>query len=141
MTAISVQGFVGNVDNSTSYADRYSGSANYGNYGIAAGLSMPLNGGLVAYCRRAAAAKAQKAELDTWSTLINNCAVLLDKGIDFESMPGLPEEYKKCKFIRLAKVNAKPPGTESFTSPNDSGLGLTLQRFSPPQSGALQLVP
>lgn len=141
MPALNIQGFGGSVNNSTSYTDRYSGSGNYGNYGIAAGLLMPLSGGLMSYCKKAAAAKAQKAELDTWTTLINNCATLMDKGIDYESMPGLPEEFKKCKYIKLPRVASGPSGDRDFTDTRRSGLGLYLERFTPPQGGTLQLVP
>jgi hypothetical protein len=139
--AFNVQGFGGNVNNSTSYPDRYSGSGNYGNYGVAAGILMPLGGGLMNYCKKAAAAKAQKAELDTWTTLINNCAELVSKGVQFESMPGLPEEFKKCKYVIVPKVASGSKGSNSFLDPGRGSLGLTLERFSPPQGGTLQLVP
>jgi hypothetical protein len=136
---LNIQGFGSGVNNSTAYADRYSGYGNYGNYGFAAGLSVPLYNGLMEFCKRAAAAKAKKAELDTWTTLINNCAALKDKGIEIEFFPGLPEEYKKCKFIKFTETVSRPSGGTGFVEPPTKGM--TLERFTPQQGGILQLVP
>ncbi len=139
--AINIQGFGGNADNSSSYPDRYRGSSNYGNYGVAAGVSIPFSSGLLEFCKRAAAAKAKKAELDTWTVLFNNCAILKEKGIEVDAFPGLPEEYKKCKYIRIAKDGSSSPGTEGFVEPRPRGLGLSFERFTPQPGGTLQLVP
>jgi hypothetical protein len=139
--ALNVQGFGGNTDNSSSYADRYGSSGSYGNYGFAAGVSIPFSSGLLQWCKRAAAAKAKKAELDTWTILFNNCAYLKTNGIEIDAFPGLPEEYKKCKYVRVAKVSLGPPETEGLVEPRARASGLSIERFTPQQGGTLQLVP
>lgn len=139
---INVSGFGGSVDTSTAYIDRFGSSGTYGNYGGALSLSVPLaSREFVENCKKTAQAKAKKADLDTWNTLINNCAAFKQKGITgFANIPGIPEEFKVCEFVSVVVV---PSGKSSGTQVEPSGQGpqLNIERFSPSQGGILQLVP
>lgn len=138
--ALNFTGFASNVDGSTSYIDRYGSSGTYGNYGGALSLSFPLaNKSFVENCKKASQAKAKKATLDTWSTLINNCAAFAQKGItDYEKMPGIPEEFKLCGLVRLDTSGSQRGGT--FVEPSKQVPQLNIERFVPPQNGTFQLL-
>jgi hypothetical protein len=140
-TTLNVLGFGGNVNawGDRHYAPYEASSAGTGNYGIAAGISIPLGGSLMEYCK-----KYTKERLEQQSTLGRNrrinsqfamfrhCEYFSDRGFsfkepEFNQSDGPLSVFKDCKRMaslftpeqirkRSTPKTPIPPGTPAPSS-------------------------
>lgn len=102
------------------------GSGSYGydtygnNFGVVAGLNLPIGGSIGRSCEELAAEITKQRQLDTTLNFIKQCAILKKEGIEFNTE--IFVAFKDCDAVTLAKNNSvtnQPPGPE-FTQKSNA---------------------
>lgn len=98
----------------------YNYSANANNYGLVAGLNIPIGGYIGKSCEELAGEIAKQRQLDTSLNFIKQCAILKKEGITFD-----PEKFpmfKDCDGVTLSSKSDIPnnPPTTIFTPKNNA---------------------
>ncbi len=139
-TTLNVLGFGGNVNawGDRHYAPYESSSASTGNYGIAAGISIPLGGPLMEYCTPYTKERLEpqsplgrNRRINSQFAMFRHCEYFADRGFSFDDpefnqSDGPLSVFKDCKKLanlftppqirRMTPKSAIPPGTSDPSS-------------------------
>ena len=102
-------------------------SAGAGDYGVVAGINLPIGGSLARYCRDYAAQLLRQHQQDAMNRKINNQALLISKcvalsgSVDFSSSAFDGPEFDSLRHCRLLQgsIRSSSLGSGSTPAPED----------------------
>jgi hypothetical protein len=127
-TAITVAGYGARVGNWAHYPGSLDPSSGLGDYGVVAGINIPLGGSLASYCKDYAIQLLKQHQEDTMNRRINNQALLvskclaLSKSVDFQSKAFDTPEFESLRDCRLLQGSFRSTSLGVQSTPKTEDL-------------------
>lgn len=151
MTTLGVSGFAANGDNWALFNNNYStGRTGSGNYGITAGINMPLDLSLTRACRENVISYVRSQKLTNDANLVSACVKLATANVNLDD-PDFKEQFPDvslCQFVKPKLNNPGDAGNQGVIPPimtpgkfDPGALPLNGFSFTVPQMPLIQTLP
>lgn len=140
--AFTLAGFGSNSDNWVNYPGNADANSGLGNYGIVAGISVPLGGSLSRYCKDYALALLRQQQEDAFSKrinhqarLMNTCLAFIKDKVDFTAKAFDSPEFESLRDCRILQSSLRISASGAPSLPKGDSLETTpkpdVQLFLP----------
>lgn len=140
-SAFTLAGYDSNSGNWVDYPGNANANSGLGNYGVVAGISVPLGGSLSRYCKDYALALLRQQQEDAFSRRINNQARLvntclaLKNSVDFNDKAFDSPEFESLRDCRILQTSLRDSTSGAPSLPKGDSLETTpkpdVQLFLP----------
>lgn len=151
MTTLGISGFASNGDNWALFNNNVStGRTGSGNYGVTAGINVPLDAALTRACKDSFASYIRSQKLTNDANLVSACVKLAAANVDLDD-PDFTAKFpdvglcKSVKPLKAAKGSAELESLPGLRSTSGKFSPEALPRngftFSAPQTPLIQTLP
>ena len=123
----------GNLSSSDESFGRASGSSGFGNYGVAAGISVPFASAAMKACNELAMSSARRRQAQRELEFLANCKIIQDRvglsGVSSISKQQFPEAFK-CLGVKFPKTEQSDESARLAQCIEWQGKGIDFEKIT-----------